>query len=261
MLESIQYFSLLVFLGSIPSVLWLSYYLHKDGHDEPKKILIQVFFLGAISTIWALVIEVLFLKELVALGIECNDCKGFIPNFLIAVNFQIFSTASFLILLGLAFIEEVAKYLIVKARVLKDKTFDEPVDAMIYLIVGALGFAAAENVGYIISSDPDDIFGILYFRFFTATFLHVAASAIVGYFFAISIIHKKNRFLFISLGLMIATIAHALFNLLVTLMEKWDFALLYLIILLIFLFRLVSYLFERIKKIHYHMQNQQITNK
>ncbi|MBI3671772.1 PrsW family intramembrane metalloprotease [Candidatus Azambacteria bacterium] len=256
MLESIQYFSMLVFLGFIPSLIWLSYYLYKDGHNEPKKVLMQVFFLGALSTLWALFFEAVFLRLLRDFGIECKDCDGAIPDFLSSADFKILSTVSFLIFFGLAFIEEFTKYLIVKARIIKEKTFDEPVDAMIYLVVGALGFAAAENIGYIITSDPSDILNVLYFRFFTATFLHAMASAIVGYFLALSIIHKKNHFLFISFGLVVATISHAMFNILVSLLEDSSLAILYLMVLLIFLFHFVSYLFERIKKIHYHMRSQ-----
>ena len=254
MLESIQYFSILIVLGSIPSIIWLLYYLRKDDHKEPKKVLLQVFFLGAASTFFALIVEALFLKALLFFGIECKDCSEFIPDFLGAVNFQLLSVVSFTIFLGLAFIEEFSKYLFVKIRVIKDKAFDEPVDAMIYLVVGALGFAAAENIGYIATSDPNDIIGILYFRFFTATFLHVLASAIVGYFFALSIIHKKSHFVYLTIGLIIATIIHGQFNILVTLMETWNMAVLYLVLLLVFLSQVVSYLFYRIKKVHYNLQ-------
>ena len=169
MLEQIQYFSFLIFVGTIPSLIWLFYYIRKDEHKEPTKTLIQIFFLGALSTVFALLLEASFLKGLEAVGIECLGCEGLIPNFLGAVNFQILSTFSFVIFLGLAFIEEVSKYLVVKFRILKDKAFDEPVDAMIYLIVGALGFAAAENIGYIITANPEDVLGILYLRFFTLT--------------------------------------------------------------------------------------------
>jgi len=256
MLESIQYFSFLVFLGCIPSFVWLSYYLRKDDHKEPKTMLVEVFLIGAIATVWALAFEALFLKGLYAFGIECLECEGVIPDFLGAVNFQVLSAVSFVIFLGLAFIEEFAKYLMVKIRILKNRAFDEPVDAMIYLVVGALGFAAAENIGYIITSDTADIFGILYFRFLTATFLHALASAIVGFFFALSIIHKRNHLLYITGGLIIATIAHALFNVLVTMMEDSSFAIFYLIILLVFLWQSVAYLFSSIKKIHYNMQQK-----
>ena len=42
--------------------------------------------------------------------------------------------------------EEVAKYLIIKIRILRDPEFDEPIDAMIYMIIAGLGFAALENI-------------------------------------------------------------------------------------------------------------------
>ena len=257
-LESVHYFLSLVIFGTIPSLIWLFYYLRKDSDKEPRRIIIQVFLLGAISTLWALFFEILFLKGLYTAGIECQDCNSLVPDFLGAVNFQLLSPVSFVVLLGLAFIEEFIKYAIVKARMLKDINFDAPVDPMIYLIIGALGFAAAENIGYIISSDPGSVFGILYFRFFTATFLHALASAIVGYFFALSLIHKKNHAIYIIIGLMLATSLHALFNLFVLLIEESDFAFLYLTGLLVFMYAYVSYMFRSIKKIHYNLQ--QINN-
>jgi len=253
-LESIHYFLSLIVLGTIPSLIWLFYYLRKDTDKEPRRIIIQVFLLGAISTLWALLAEILFLKGLYLLGVECTDCNGVVPDFLGAVNFKLLSAVSFVILLGLAFIEEFIKYAIVKARMIKDSNFDVPVDPMIYLIVGALGFAAAENVGYIISSDPDSVFGILYFRFFTATFLHALASAIVGYFFALSLIHMKNHFIYITIGLILATVLHAVFNLFVLLIEDSEFAFLYLTGLLVFMYLYVAYMFKSIKKIHYNLQ-------
>jgi len=254
--EQIKYITLLVALGVIPSAIWLLYYLKKDDHSEPKKLLVEVFLLGALSTVFALVLEGVFLKALYFFGFECKDCDGFIPDFLGAVNFEAISVASFIIFSGLALIEETTKYLAVKIRILKDRNFDEPVDAMIYLVVGGLGFAAAENIGYIFTSDPSDILGILYFRFFTAVFLHALASAIVGYFFALSIIHKKNHLSYLIVGIAGASLLHAVFNITVTSIKDTSYAWAYLVVLLILMSQGVSYLFKRIKKIHYNMQSQ-----
>ena len=256
MLESIQYFSFLIFIGTIPSLIWLSYYIKKDPHKEPKGMIMQVFLLGGISTIIALFLEAGYLKGLHALGLECQNCDEVIPDYLGVVNFLTLNIGSFIALFGLAYIEELLKYLAVKIRIIKDKAFDEPVDAMIYLIAGALGFAAVENIGYILTADPEKIFALLIMRFFTATFLHALASAIVGYFFALSIIHKKNHLYFISLGIIFATIFHALFNLLITLVETWQSAPLYLALLLLIMWQTVRYMFKRIKKIHYNMQQE-----
>lgn len=248
--------AILVALGTVPSLIWLFYYLSKDVDREPKKIILQVFLLGGLATIWALILESLYLEILLLLGFECESCKGLVPDFLGAANFQILSTASFIIIFGLAFIEEFLKYAVVKSRMLHDRNFDVPVDAMIYLIVSALGFAAAENIGYILS-DMENALGILYFRFLTATFLHALASAIVGYFFALSIIHKKSHFTYLSIGILSASFLHAMFNTLILLIESSDFAIIYLIILLITSYYAVSFLFKRIKTLHYNLQTIQ----
>lgn len=247
---------ILIVLGTVPSLIWLFYYLKQDTDKEPKKIILQVFLLGGVATLWALILESLYLEVLLLFGFKCETCEGLVPDFLGAANFQILSATSFVIIFGLAFIEEFLKYAVVKTRMLHDRNFDLPIDAMIYLIVSALGFAAVENIGYILA-DADNALGILYFRFLTATLLHALASAIVGYFFALSLIHKKNHFAYLSVGIISATMLHTAFNGLILLIESSDFAIIYLIVLLILSYYSVSFLFNRIKTLHYNLQTIQ----
>ena len=37
-----------VILGLLPSLTWLSYYLTKDLHPEPKKMILKIFLWGAL---------------------------------------------------------------------------------------------------------------------------------------------------------------------------------------------------------------------
>jgi len=256
MFPSIPYFLFLVFLGLAPSLIWLWYYLKKDDHKEPKKILFQVFILGGLSVALAFFAEYGYLRLLFSIGVECIGCEKVMPDYLGAINASTLGATSFIVLIGIAYIEEFLKYIVVKFRILKEKAFDEPVDAMIYLVVGALGFAAFENIGYILSADPSSVFSLTMARFITAILLHVLASALVGYFFALSIIHNKSRLYYITIGLILATIFHALFNLLIILMQDWNFASLYLLVLMISMWKVISYLFDRIKTKHYNMQRQ-----
>ena len=190
------YFAYIV-LGFLPSIVWLLFYLKKDLHPEPKRMLTKVFGWGMLSAIPTL---------LISLGTQSfwERFDIFIPV-TIATFFNIF--------IGVALIEELLKYLIIQGEVLKNKEFDEPVDAMIYMIVAALGFAAAENVLYLL---PCSVVGEAFFiaigRFLGATCLHALCSAIVGYFLALAYFKKEKRKKLIFLGLGISTVLHGLYN-------------------------------------------------
>ena len=132
------------------------------------------------------------------------------------------------IFLGVAFVEEFLKFLVIKIKVLNDPEFDEPIDAMIYMIIAALGFAAGENllillsvgnqgaVTNIFSSLLHDlwsqIFEISLLRFLGATFLHALSSAIIGFFIGLSFFKKEKRRKLIIVGLFLATLLHGLYN-------------------------------------------------
>ena len=122
----------------------------------------------------------------------------------------------FLLLFLWALAEEVSKYLAAKKAALWRRDYDEPVDALVYLITAALGFAALENVIFLLSVTGD--YGILAglvtgnLRFAGATLVHILSSAFVGCSIAFCFFNrqacKKNVFL----GLFFGTLLHALFN-------------------------------------------------
>ena len=62
---------------------------------------------------------------------------------------QIFSFDSIHFFLWAALVEEVVKFMAIRFMILNDPEFDEPVDAMIYMITASLGFAAIENILFI----------------------------------------------------------------------------------------------------------------
>lgn len=195
---------ILISIGFAPSLIWLFYYLRKDPHPEPKRLILQVFLLGIAITPIAIILE------LIASNIIRN---------------------SIILLFSTAFIEEYLKFWIVKKRMLKDSEMDEPTDAMIYLIIAGLGFAALENLFYLQkifaenNSSFDVVFQLAFLRFITAVFLHALASGSVGYFWALSLLSQpkagppragkiKSAFIIFS-GLIFATLFHSFYNYLI----------------------------------------------
>ncbi len=219
--------------GVLPVLLWLWFWLKEDNRrPEPRKVLMATFFAGMIAVLFALVIErSLFMGEKI-LGIE----KTFL--------------GTVLLLFLWALVEEVVKYLAAKYAALKRKSFDEPIDALIYLITAALGFAALENTLFLLQAfgiSPMSGFITTNLRFLGATLLHVATSGIVGASIGFSFFHKKDMRRNVIGGIAIATTLHFIFNyyiinngggnVLKTFIPLW-------IIIII-----VIFLFERVKRI------------
>ncbi len=192
-------YPLYIFLGILPSIIWLLYYLKKDTHPEPRLMILKIFFWGMLSALPAIFIEKGIFLELQKLSLSYS-VTIFLNN-----------------LLGAALVEETLKYLVVRGKVSKSDEFDEPVDAMLYMIVAGLGFAAAENIFVMLGMIPSFLIHqtllVLALRFVGAVFLHALCSAIVGFWLAVSFSrYREEKFRFVGLGLGIAICLHALFN-------------------------------------------------
>lgn len=194
--------------GLLPSIIWLLFYLKKDRYPESKKMILKVFFYGMLAAVIAASAE---------LGITfvLGFFSLFIPQATGILAIILFVLYHFIVI---ALVEEVVKFLIVQEKVMEDSEFDEPPDAMIYMIVTALGFAALENFLYLSpllfgNTTIEGAATIAGFRFIGATFLHALASGTIGFFLALSLFEPKNKKLLLALGIFIATILHGLFNL------------------------------------------------
>ncbi len=200
-----------IIFGLLPSIIWLLFYLRKDAHPESKKSVLKIFFFGMIAAFLAMNVE-LWLFWLL---------DGFWGDFFKANSIAFFLVLNFVIV---ALVEEFSKYLVVRSSVVKDKEFDEPVDAMIYIIISALGFAALENVLILFTLGPfslvRDAAFISSFRFLGATFLHVLASGVIGYYLALSFYQERGRKTLLLKGIMIAVVLHGVFNILITMIER-----------------------------------------
>ena len=224
-----------IILGIIPSLIWLSIYLKEDENPEPNRLILQVFFLGALAAPVAAGMEYLFVSFFEALPI---------PIFFI--NLLVFFVA-------IALVEEFWKYAMVKISVVRQKAFDEPADAMIYLIVAALGFAAVENILAIFTftSTTSGAFEITILRFLSATLLHVLTSAIVGYYLAREHFFLRKRS--VLWGIAIATFLHGLYNILTLASNGFENILvtIYIVGLLGFMAIGVNVLFYKLKRDYY----------
>lgn len=184
--------------GFIPSLFWLWFWLKEDRHPEPRVILLMTFLAGMLMVPVAMILEYLILKHTNLTGVT--------------------------LIAAWALVEELVKYEAAKKVALVKKWVDEPIDAIIYMITAALGFASLENALFISKSflGGDALSGIDIgnMRFIGATLLHVATSAIIGSALAFSFTgspKKKINFKKTSLviGFALAWLLHFVFNYLI----------------------------------------------
>ena len=120
-----------VVFSFLVALFWLRWFRKKDKYEkEPERLIFFAFFAGVLVTIPSVLLES-FLR------LHDRGSTVVLPNL-------------FLSFLWVGIVEEFFKYLAVRVTVYRSKEFNEVMDGMIYMISAALGFAATENVGYML---------------------------------------------------------------------------------------------------------------
>lgn len=186
------------FVGLLPALIWLWFWLHEDNeHPEPRSVLAFTFTTGMAMIFLAIPLEAFFYK--VAPSADWR-------------------------FLAWAGVEEVLKFTAVLIVALHTRAYDEPMDAVIYMMCAALGFAALENTLFILNNSlqilPNlgtSIVSTVFLtnlRFIGANLLHVVASSTIGIALALSFYKRKDEKVVWAIGgLIVAIILHTLFNL------------------------------------------------
>ena len=188
---------LIIILGLLPGFAWLFFYLQEDLHPEPKRLIALVFLAGAASAIFALIVQ-LFIT--CGITYHFTDCQE---------KLRINAELTPFLILAFAFIEEISKFGAAYFSIHKSKFFDEPIDAMVYMAVAALGFATIENLAALSGGGNqagilNAVFEIASFRFVGTTLLHTFTSSLLGYYWALSIRNFRSK-KFIVAGVILAT--------------------------------------------------------
>lgn len=237
---SLFYTATLVIMGLAPSLIWLSFYLKRDCHPEPKPLLAKAFLMGIIISPLAILLQLGF-----------SELKHIF-------DFEFLYQGSPAFFLWSSLVEEFLKLLAVYLVIVRNPEFDEPIDGIIYMISAALGFAAIENILVMFNLVPDGAgtaLNTLALRFVGATLLHALASGLMGYFLAMSWFFQEHKKKLIVFGLAIATLFHATFNILIAFAQESVnpiIGLVYTTFLLIILAFLISILFDKMKEYGIH---------
>ncbi len=193
----LQDFFYAFFGGLVPAALWLWFWLQEDSaNPEPRGLIVVTFIAGIIAIAFVLPLEQ-------------------IAYHYISAHFK---NNTVILFFFLALIEETLKFAAAYMVALRSKAFDEPIDAVIYLVTAALGFAALENALFLFDplANGTVIDSIVTgnMRFIGASVLHVMGSAVVGLSLAFCFYKdKKIRRRMIFIGILLATVLHTIFNL------------------------------------------------
>jgi RsiW-degrading membrane proteinase PrsW (M82 family) len=191
-------------LSLLPCILWLWYFSSRSLYKRPSlRVLAVTFFLGALATIPALLLNLVGQKFLLGQ----------------------FGRNEFSHMLVLLFIvgpvEELVKLLAVYLYAYRMPQFDEPLDGVIFSATAALGFAAVENVVYLGQNDPM----LVLLRGPLSNPGHALFSALWG----LSLSRAKAapnlvrvRFSIIAWGLLGASLLHSLFDILLVASSRWS---------------------------------------
>ncbi len=179
-------FALLV--GFAPSLFWLVFWLQTDkDNPEPFWLLGTCFLIGGAGVLFAT-----FLQQ---------SLKDVITS----PSSQIVAWAA---------IEELVKFAVFYLVAYNNPYNDEAIDPAIYMIAVALGFAALENIFYVlqpsISANSTAILLTGGLRFFGSTLLHTISSCFIG--IMIGVMPKVARGAALIFGIAGAIFLHATFN-------------------------------------------------
>ncbi|SFN81816.1 Membrane proteinase PrsW, cleaves anti-sigma factor RsiW, M82 family [Bizionia echini] len=180
-----------LFLVAIAPVCIIILYIYlKDKYEkEPKLLLFYAFLFGAfVSVILTTLLYILF--DYYFLLDEASVLQMFIKAFFVV-----------------GFTEEFSKYIIVRYYAQPKQAFNEPFDGIVYAVMVSMGFAATENIMYVLEGGYEAAL----LRAFTAIPAHATFGILMGYYMGKAKFSKNKRLLNL-IGLLLAIVFHGAYD-------------------------------------------------
>mgnify|MGYP001426530523 CR=1 FL=1 len=232
-----------VFAAILPALVIIFYVYKQDLFPEPKNIVFKTFIFGC--------------SIIIFLNLILTDVDNFAKNYFSGETFNFFDS-----FIRAAFLEEISKMTILIFFCTRKDEFDEPMDGLVYGTAASLGFAAYENINYVLYFYNEPSFEIATIRAYTAVPMHALCGIMMGFLITQSIFEKKHNYLNLVLALLIPVSIHGLYNF--SLSSSIVSSKIAYIILIIFIVRSVI-LFKNLKKkqlqsIIFHKKNFTVTS-
>jgi len=181
----------LILLAIAPVFLIIIYIYLKDKYEkEPKRLLLYNFILGSVVSIIVTTILYYLINIFLLLPNDYSITQQFIKAFFVV---------------GLT--EEFSKYIIVRYYAQPKPAFNEPFDGIVYAVMVSMGFAATENISYVIQGG----YQTALVRAFTAVPAHATFAILMGYYIGKAKFSKNKAILNLT-GLLLAVIFHGAYD-------------------------------------------------
>ena len=177
----------------LPAILLMVYIWYKDPVPEPTRKLIGAFFGGIAICLPVATVELFVQQWLFG--------EGGMPATFTGAVLNAFCVA--------AIPEETAKWLILWLLLRRNEYFDEHFDGVVYAVYVSLGFAAIENIFYVLGQDQ--WLSVAVARALLAVPGHYAFGIMMGYYY--SIYHFVDHSPKYAIGVLLAPImAHGVYD-------------------------------------------------
>ncbi|MBE6810153.1 MAG: PrsW family intramembrane metalloprotease [Ruminococcaceae bacterium] len=178
---------LLVCAALFPAIALCIYVFKKDRVEkEPIGLLISLAFLGCVICFPAAEIEGvafdLIKKAFTPYAVEQDGVK-----YLTGVAFKMYNASKYFV--GVALVEEGLKFLVLILMTRKNKNFNSLFDGLIYAVFVSLGFAALENVLYVVKNGWMNAF----VRAVMSVPGHMFFAVLMGYYYSMWHMYEKAK--------------------------------------------------------------------
>lgn len=179
-------------LALAPGIAICLFIFYKDVYNrEPKLNLIVSFILGCVAILPAIWFEQAFSYTI----------DGTITGV------AIFSYAV------VGFSEETSKFLGLRFYSYRKKSFDEPLDGIVYSVMVSMGFATLENVMYVMKyAEAGQGLQVGIQRMFLSVPAHASFAVVMGYFVGKAKFSSGKSFILMLTGLLIAIFFHGTYD-------------------------------------------------
>ena len=188
---------IMTWLALLPAIVLMFFvYQHDKAETEPIGLVCKVFVRGALSAFLAMVLELIL---------------GTAFAYLLDPNSLLYSILA--VFVGVGMVEEFCKRRVLMKHIWYNPEFNYRFDGIVYGVSSALGFAALENILYVL----DTGLGTALVRSVTAVPAHAAFGVLMGYYLGQAKAHEiagnaysRGRYLMCSL--LIPSIVHGIYD-------------------------------------------------